>query len=85
MLTWDYRVFNVGKIYNGGDPWYTIEEVVHKEGGMEVPCHAGATARLGSESLEGLKQQLQRMMDALNHPVIELINPTATENPTVKE
>jgi hypothetical protein len=79
MFTWDYRVFEVGKVYNGGDPWYTIEEVVHKEGDIKAPSHIGVTARLGSESLEGLKQQLQRMMDALDHPVIELVNPTATK------
>ena len=77
MFTWDYRVYDVGKVYNGGDPWYTIEEV-HYENDVELPYQINA--RLGSESLEGLKEQLMRMLDALNKPVIELVKTEETNN-----
>ena len=72
MFTWDYRVFNVGKAYNGGDPWFVVEEVVYRDDKTKAPCPLGPGSRLGSDSIEGLREQLKRMMDALNQPVIEL-------------
>lgn len=71
MFTWDYRVFNVGNAYNGGDPWYVVEEVVFVDDKTEAPCRWPGS-RLGSDSIEGLREQLKRMLDALDQPVIEL-------------
>ena len=62
---WNHRVVNV-KSENGGEDWFTIREVFYEDGkpvGYTDACY-------GSETIEGLRLTYERMIRALDLPVL---------------
>ena len=68
-MVWNHRVFK--ETQPGGTPWYTIREVYYpKIGGKPDSWTADAIAA-GGETVEELRDELQRMLRATEQPVIE--------------
>lgn len=63
-MTWNYRVVEIA---NGKDSWLEICEVYY-EGDKPIGY---CTVSVGEDSIESLKDTLQRMTDCLNKPTLE--------------
>jgi hypothetical protein len=63
---WNYRVVDLS-VENDDDPWLTIQEAYYDDSGLP---EGYADVVAGSETLEGLRRTLQRMLDALDRPVL---------------
>ena len=67
-MQWDYRVVNL-KSQNGGDDWYTLQEVSYDDDGKPAvyfdPC-------LGSETYESFVEIFKDMITkAINEPPLQ--------------
>ena len=63
--TWNHRVMCLPS-ENGGDDWFTIQEVYYEDGvvvGYADPC-------VGGDTLEELKETITRFYGALGQPVL---------------
>ena len=64
MTTWNHRVV---EHEDGDSPWLAVAEVFYDESGAPIGY---AETCVGSETLDGLKEVLERMTKALEHPVL---------------
>jgi len=81
---WNYRVikriYDTGEAYDIGEAYYTICEVFYDEGGS-VNLYSGPKSPRG-ETLDDLKENLSFMQIALNKPVLDEKDLTASDEKT---
>ena len=63
-MFWNHRV--VRSVFEG-EPWLEIQEVYYNEKGEPS---AYCDACLGSEDMEGIREQLERMTECLAQPIL---------------
>lgn len=82
-MTWNHRVM---KSYpaNQEDAWYSIREVYYDENG-KVDGYTQDAIDPGSDSIEGLREVLCRMLLALDKPVLVEDEMTNDIGDTTKE
>lgn len=69
-MSWNYRVFRE-EMLEGFE--YSIRAAYYAKKGDEAPTHwSSIDSAPGGESIEELRTDLQRMLDALDKPVIDL-------------
>ena len=66
-MSWNHRV--IKEILDGGEPWFTIHEVFYDKDG-KVTVWTESEVNNGSDSVEGLKWQLRRMLESLDKEVL---------------
>jgi hypothetical protein len=64
-MIWEHRMIDLTE-ENGGEPWFSVHEVYYNHNGVLIgssePC-------FGSETKEGLRDILTRMLKSLDEPV----------------
>lgn len=66
---WNYRVIKFSNRESDGEHWYEIREVYYTD---EKPTSYTAEAEgVGSDDIDGLKWELERMREALGKPVLD--------------
>jgi hypothetical protein len=63
---WNHRVIEFVDEY--GDKWFSIQEVHYDENDKPTGY---CDAFIGSETLEGLKEAVARMQEAIAHPILK--------------
>jgi hypothetical protein len=66
-MNWNYRLFDVSD-QNGGDPYFTVREVYYDDEGKVIGSAKVAT--LGDETVEGCRQQLERILEDIQQPAL---------------
>lgn len=74
MSTWNYRVV---KSKDGEDDWYQIHSAYYNDYGFGLSVEG---ARAGGNSLDELRKDLERMLEALNKPIIDETKKNTDEN-----
>jgi hypothetical protein len=67
-MYWNYRMIDLSH-ENGGEPWIEIHEVMYED---DDTLMGYCEASLGCEDVEGMKQNLEWMMLALDKPVLKI-------------
>ena len=65
---WNFRVLDLTKDNDWGEKWLEICEVYYND---DQSLMGYSKAIIGEETIEELKETLQRMLDCLNKPVIQ--------------
>lgn len=68
-MSWSHRV--VRRQYPSGEVSFALHEVYYDDAGEPTACTEGAVAPFG-ESLGELRRDLERMLSALDQPVLHL-------------
>ena len=64
MTTWNHRVVRFDH------DWLSICEVYYDKDG-QIQGHTVDGVRVGSESIDGLREVLQKMLDSLDKPILD--------------
>ena len=65
---WNFRVIDLTKDNDWGEKWLEICEVYYEDSGSLLGY---CKATVGEESVEELKETLQRMLECLNKPILQ--------------
>lgn len=71
MGHWNYRVV---KTKDGDDDWYAVHSCYYDDDG-EADGTSLLASRAGGNTLEQLRADLQRMLEALDKPIIDETKP----------
>jgi hypothetical protein len=72
-MTWNHRVF-AQPDGNDGDVWYTIREAYYEDGKDRPNIWSMQADGVGGNSIAEMRDTLQRMLRALDTPILELEN-----------
>mgnify|MGYP003340372287 CR=1 FL=1 len=67
-MHWNYRLIDLSH-ENAGDPWLDVKEVYYDD---DESLQGYADVSLGSEDVDGLRETLTRMLEALDKPVLKI-------------
>ena len=68
-MVWNHRVFRTTT--PGGTDWYDIREVYYNRVGGRPDSYTAEAIAPGGETIEELRENLQYMLNALDHPVLD--------------
>lgn len=69
-MTWNHRVVKFDQSEFNEEPWLTICEVFYNTQGKEQG-HTAFGVVPGSETIEGLRWVLTKMLEALDKPILD--------------
>tara|TARA_Y100000034_G_C6588633_1_gene255624 strand:+ start:134 stop:511 length:378 start_codon:yes stop_codon:yes gene_type:complete len=77
---WDYRVVR-RESEDGSDEWYSIQEVYYDDETNE-PMAQTLDLQIEGDTITGMRNQLERMMDCLDQPILDEIQDASVPFPT---
>ena len=77
---WDYRVVR-RESEDGSDEWYSVQEVYYDDETQE-PMAQTLDLQIEGDTITGMRNQLERMMDCLDQPILDEIQDASVPFPT---
>ena len=77
---WDYRIVR-RESEDGSDEWYSIQEIYYDEE-TEKPIAQTIDLQVEGDTISGMRTQLERMLKALDQPVLDEIQDASVPFPT---
>ena len=80
--TWEYRVVRK-ESENGSDEWYSVQEVYFDDD--KKPYAYTLDLQVENDTITGMRTQLEKMLEALDNPVLDESDITEDNLNTVKD
>lgn len=70
-MTWNYRVVRRPSSFEGGETFLAIHEAYYPKNSDKSDSITEEAARVLGDDLEGLRRTLQKMLEALEKPILD--------------